>query len=442
MNSKTNPRAAAVDALIEIEQGAFTATALDQVLSSYNLSDRDSGLATEIIYGSIRMRATLDYYLNHISKQKVKKLEPRIRSILRSGAYQILFLDRVPESAAVNESVNLVSRRNRQRSAGFVNGVLRNLIRRQSEICFPDLATNPVEHIAFKYSHPQWMIERWLKRYGVEDTIKFCVINNATPKTDLRVNTLKISVSDLQAYLAKQGVEVNPGKYLPDVLTSELGTELLNDPFFNEGYFYLQNESSAMVAHAVQPQPGDIIYDLCAAPGGKSTHLAQLIKNEGQILALDNDHDRVKLIEANIERLGTSSVQARSGDASKIQLPQADKVLVDAPCSGLGVLRHKPDARWSKSLQDISELVKIQKSILLNAATLVKQGGQLIYSTCSTEPEENQEIIKWFLQKHPNFQLQTLPEWLPLTNDNKMLSILPFINEIDGFFICKMEKVR
>lgn len=442
LDTRTNPRAAALDALIVVEQGAFTAEAIDQVIDLYNLSERDIRLTTEIVYGSVRMQLTLDYYLNQISKKRVKKLEPRIRNILRIGAYQILFLDRIPTSAAVNESVKLVPRRNRnKRSSGFVNAILRNLIRKQSQISFPDLKEDPVAHISTKYSHPSWMIERWLDRYGVEATIKFCEINNTSPQTDLRVNTLKISPVELQEYFTNKGIDLASGKFADDIFSSTSGMQIINDPYFTAGYYYLQNESSALVGHAVTPDPGDLIYDLCAAPGGKSTHLAQLVNNKGKIFAFDIDEKRVQLIDENITRLNTTAVTAYQGDARNIQLEMADKVLVDAPCSGLGVLRNKPDARWNKSERDITELVAIQKQILANASKLVKPKGKLIYSTCSTEPEENHEVIKWFLDNYRDFQLIELPQWFPGDPATGMVSILPFIHGIDGFFICKMEKV-
>lgn len=441
MSIKNNPRAAAVDALTAVESGAFTAEAVNEVIKTYYLSERDARLATEIVYGSVRMRLTLDYYLNQISKKKVEKLDTRIRNILRTGAYQILFLDRIPPSAAVNESVKLVPRRNRDRSSGFVNAILRNLIRKQSQINFPNLKQDPVAHISTKYSHPGWMVKRWLNRYGIESTIKFCQINNTSPKTDLRVNTLKISSVELQEYFAKKDIILEPGKFASDVFSSKSGMQIINDPYFGAGYYYLQNESSVLVGHAVNPNPGDIIYDLCAAPGGKSTHLAQLLNNNGKIIAFDIDQERIKLIDENLTRLGITAVDVCLGDARNIRLDTVDKVLVDAPCSGLGVLRHKPDARWTKSEQEIFKLVTIQKQILTNAAKLVKPGGQLIYSTCSTEPEENQEIITWFLKTHQNFRLMNLPQWFPGDPNTGKVGILPFIHGIDGFFICKMENV-
>jgi len=440
MVEKTNPRAAALTALLLVEKGTFISTALDQVLQEYMLSSLDAALATEILYGTVRMQKAIDHLLNQVSDRRLTELDPRVRQILRIGAYQLLYLDRIPASAAVNESVKLTPPgKNRRGVAGFINAVLRNLIRKRHQLTFPELEKDPVAHIATKYSHPEWMVSRWIKRYGIDHTIKLCQINNTTPKLQVRVNTLKTDRKQLQEHFTTQGITSIPGQYAPDVLTLAQGLNFNVDPLFQNGYYYVQNESSALVAHAVAPKPGDVVYDLCAAPGGKATHIAQLMKNQGKVVAIDRTAEKVALIKENAQRLGTTIVEAFVEDAQSVTLPLADKVLIDVPCSGLGVLRHKPDARWHKREQDITVLTKTQKQILLNAARLVKPGGILVYSTCTTEPEENQEMISWFLQQCPEFRLSSLPSWFPGSSQEGMATILPFLHEIDGFFICKME---
>lgn len=437
---RSNPRAAAVEALVKIEQAVFIQDAINQVFGQFQLSRLDTALATEIIYGTVRMQLNLDYYLDHISHIDMANLSARVRNILRSGAYQILYLDRVPVSAAVNESVNLIAEKKRQKIGGFVNAVLRNLVRKHKKIFFPKLESDPIDYISYKYSHPDWMVSRWIKRYGIDNTIELCRINNTVPQTDLRVNTLKITVKQLQSYLCCKKINTKAARFAPDILTTSQTGQLLLDRGFLNGYYYLQNESSALVAHAVGPRSGDLVYDLCAAPGGKATHLAQLMKNKGKIIAVDQTNDRVELILENAKRLDISIIETLVGDAARIQLPQADKVLVDAPCSGLGVLRHKPDGKWYKLEQRLVNLAKMQKAILSNAASLVKPGGTLVYSTCTIEPEENVDVISWFLHEFSNFRLTALPKWFPGLNQRGISTILPFVHKIDGFFICKIEK--
>lgn len=230
-------------------------------------------------------------------------------------------------------------------------------------------------------------------------------------------------------------------EYAPDVLTLRPGSHVIEDPYFLKGYYYLQNESSALVAHAVDPKAGEVVYDLCAAPGGKSTHLAQLMDDHGSIVAIDQTEERVNLIWENARRLGISIIQAYVGDAADFSALPADKVLVDAPCSGLGVLRQNPDIKWRRREEDINDLIELQRKILNNAASLVKPGGQLVYSTCTTALEENENMMHWFLHEYPQFKLVDLPTWFPPSDRKGILSILPFAHGIDGFFICKMENI-
>lgn len=439
MKAQNNPRAAALAGLIKVENGVFIGQALNDILAEFSLDSRDTGLTTELLYGTVRMYGFLDYYINQISNRSIERLDVEVRNILRLGAYQILLLDRIPNSAAVNESVKLAPAKKRKVIGGFINGVLRNLIRQQAKIKLPDIDQDPVNHISTKYSHPQWMVKRWLKRYGVEDTITFCAINNETPQIAIRVNTLKISCEALLDYFAKQDITAKPALYAPDVLSCEQGYQVLNDSYFAEGYYYVQNESSALVVHALDPKQGETIYDLCAAPGGKSTHLAQLMHNIGTVVAIDQTSEKTALIAENANRLGISVIKTLEADASTVTLPLADAVLVDAPCSGLGVLRHKPDVRWRKQLHEIQSLATVQREILANSVKLVKPGGKLVYSTCTTEPEENQEQIAWFLKQFPSFSLSNLPHGFPGLINPSMAQILPFKHGIDGFFICLLE---
>ncbi len=436
---KDNPRDAALNGLLLVERGAFISEALNSLLQEYQLNDKNVRLTTELLYGTVRMQATLDYLLNQISNRKMDSLSPIIRNILRLGSYQLVFLDRIPASAAVNESVKLTPKRNRKPIAGFINGVLRNLARKQDSLTLPDLTTDPTNHIATKYSYPQWMVTRWIERWGVQETVEFCRINNNPRETSLRVNTLKTSVEAVKQALEAKGIHVSLGQFAPDVLLVGPGLQILEDPLFAAGHYYIQNESSALVSHALAPKPGELIYDICSAPGGKSTHIGQLMGNLGDILSIDQTDSKLTLVRENAKRLGVRIIRTLAADATQLPaLPLADRVLVDAPCSGLGVLRHKPDIRWRKSENEIKKLPIIQRDILAQAAKLVKPSGILGYSTCTTEIEENQDIINWFLECHPNFRFFPLPGWFPNTPGG-MVEILPQHYNLDGFFICVLE---
>lgn len=436
---ESNPRAAAVNALMRIEIGVAISNALDQALKAYRLNNLDRGLATEITYGTVRMQKAIDFALDSISRIRIDSLEPRVRAILRTGAYQILYLSRVPVSAAVNEAVKLASAGKHRKAGGYVNAVLRNLARKSESIKYPDPESDPVRHVAVKHSHPEWIVKRWLHRYGLENTVRFCQINNTSPEIHVRVNTLITSPETLGAHFVEQGALAEKGRFAPDVLVLGRSFSPAADPWLDRGYYYVQNESSALVAHALAPQPGETVYDLCAAPGGKTTHLAQLMDNRGRIIAVDQTDEKVAMIEENAARLRISIIEPMVGDAAVLKLPPADRVLVDAPCSGLGVLRHRPDARWRRRERDILSLAELQRRILANAAAMVKPGGTLVYATCTTEPEENEDTVRWFLKRHPGFILSPLPQWFPPSQHVGMLSILPFIHGIDGFFICKLQ---
>lgn len=425
------------------EEGAYANLALDKALFPCTwLDPRDRGFITEIVYGSVKNRGKLDYVLNQFASTKVNKMDKWTRNLLRLSLYQILFLDKVPDSAAVNEAVKLAKHYGHVDK--FVNAVLRNILRGMDGIQWPDKAKDPVQYLMVQYSFPQWMVERFIRQYGLEDAERLCDWYNQPAAMWIRTNTLKTTRAELKQILEKEGLTVSESRHTPEGLKIENAVNLHKLKSFQQGLFTVQDESSMLVALAAEPAPGQRVLDVCSAPGGKTTHMAQLMKNKGTIYACDIHKHRLDLIAENCKRLGISNVELVQQDGTKLtkcwQEP-FDVVLCDVPCSGLGVLGRRADARWAKESEDIAGLCKIQKKILEEAAQLVVPGGTLIYSTCTIAPEENQEMVKAFISEHPEYELdETLTDcWLDVDKEETgYVQFLPFIDDMDGFFIARM----
>ena len=329
---------------------AYANIAMSKRLNEAALSPVDRRFATELVYGTIKACATLDWMLGHYIKKPLSQTDPLVVNILRLGMYQLQFLDKIPPSAAVNEAVNLAKKYAHPGVSGFVNAVLRSVIREPERIRYPNLDKDPVRSIALRECHPEWLVRRWMKQLGPEETLALCRFNNSQPPLSLRTNTLKLSREELLDKLVAAGAEAELSTLAPEgIVCQRLGDEPLQ--LIRMGLCQAQDESSMLVAHVVAPQPGETVIDACAAPGGKSTHLAILMQNRGRILAVDIHAHKIQLIEDNQRRLGLSIIEAKQMDATQLHqtmADQADRVLVDAPCSGLGVLRRRPDARWRK----------------------------------------------------------------------------------------------
>lgn len=425
------------------EEGAYANLALDKALFPCTwLDPRDRGFITEIVYGSVKNRGKLDYVLNQFASTKVNKMDKWTRNLLRLSLYQILFLDKVPDSAAVNEAVKLAKHYGHVDK--FVNAVLRNILRGMDGIQWPDKAKDPVQYLMVQYSFPQWMVERFIRQYGLEDAERLCDWYNQPAAMWIRTNTLKTTRAELKQILEKEGLTVSESRHTPEGLKIENAVNLHKLKSFQQGLFTVQDESSMLVALAAEPAPGQRVLDVCSAPGGKTTHMAQLMKNKGTIYACDIHKHRLDLIAENCKRLGISNVELVQQDGTKLtkrwQEP-FDVVLCDVPCSGLGVLGRRADARWAKESEDIAGLCKIQKKILEEAAQLVVPGGTLIYSTCTIAPEENQEMVESFIREHPEYELdETLTDcWLDVDKEETgYVQFLPFVDDMDGFFIARM----
>lgn len=449
--TKETARGLAVRILTRVEvQRAYVNLLLQKNL--VNLTDfRDRQFVTFLVNGTLKHRLTLDYALRkHLSKP-MSSLPHEIRAILRIGAFQLLYMDKVPSAAAVNESVELTKKF--PKYTGLVNGVLRNVMNKGWNFTWPDEKRDPVRYLSVRYSHPEWMIRRWLKRWGREETEVLCRANNQLAQTWIRTNTLKITRVDLMALLMEEGIDVEPGTRVPESLRIQHFGSLERLESYRKGLFTVQDESSQLVAHVVAPRPGQQVLDTCSAPGGKTTHLAQMMQNKGKILAFDIHEQKLGLVDQLTHRLGIKIIQTQLGDArdlSGIKPASQQRVLVDAPCSGLGILRRKADLRWQKEEQDLQKFPLLQLAILERAASCVEVGGDLIYSTCTIEPEENFELVKKFRSAHSEFKPVNLIDDLPFTLEDPrdirqaskgMLQLLPHRHNMDGFFIAKFCRI-
>jgi 16S rRNA (cytosine967-C5)-methyltransferase len=431
------------------EDGAYSNIALNRILEKQHPGKLDRSFTTELVYGTLRNLNTLDWMLTHYLKQPMEKQTSWVRNILRLGTYQIVFMDRVPDSAAVNESANLAGRYAHSGAVSFVNGVLRNLARGYKNIKYPDYERDPVAHIALHYAHPVWLVRRWLKEYGPDGAIALCRADNAAAPNTIRTNTLKITRDSLAERLSGEGVDAHATGFAPEGLNIAGFLSLHGFKPFEEGLFQVQDESSMLVGHAVSPAPGSFVLDAAGAPGGKATHLAQLMGDRGTVMAADIHPHKLKLIEDNCSRLGISCVhafQADAGDFSGELSGRADYVLVDAPCSGLGVLRRRPDSRWRRTPEQIPELLELQRRILNSSARCLRPGGVLVYSTCTLAEEENSLQVERFINEHNDFMMDDLRPFLPKGLDSAQtmaggyLQLLPHIHGTDGFFIARMQK--
>lgn len=447
MNSKS-PRRIAYEILERIDrERSYADILLDRALARGELSGPDRGFLPELVFGVLRRRGTLDHIISSCSSKVIAKIERRVLNLLRLGLYQIFFLDRVPVSAAVDETVKL-SKAVAPMASGFINAILRRAVRERESLPWPDRDKDLVAYIAARHSLPCWLVEKWIIQLGVAETESLAAAMNETPRLTIRVNTLKISRENLLDRFRDEGVEVLATEYSPDgirILSSVHPAALYG---FNEGLLTVQDESSQLASQFLSPLPGETVLDLCAAPGGKTTHLAQLMANRGLLLACDLDPRKFPRIEETARRLGISIIQTRSVDASHVLNELAerrfDRILVDAPCTGLGVLRRNPEAKWRLAGHDVERMARLQSAILRNASHLLADGGTLLYSTCSVSIEENEGVINDFLSENGDFMIEdlrtVLPEHPDVFTDQGMFRSWPHRHGMDGFFAARLRK--
>lgn len=450
MKPPSGARAVAMDVLLSVERAqTFADDALDQALGRSALDSRDRALALELTYGVLRHQGTLDWRLDHVATKSVAKLPARVRMALRLGAYQLLHLDRIPRSAAVNESVALIKAGSPGHWPGFVNAVLRALIRTPAPP-WPDRAAHPVHALAAEHACPAWLAERWIARFGVQGAGTLCRATTIIPPLTIRVNTLKATRETVASRLTELGYAVRPTRVSPVGLVLDKCGSVADLPLFRDGAFYVEDEAAQLVAPILDPQPGELVLDACAAPGGKATHLAALMRNTGEIIAVDRHPARLRLLEDNCRRLGIDIVRAVRADATS-SLPRHlrehrfDRILLDAPCSGLGVLRRHPEGKWRKDADALQRHQTLQRRLLEQAGNRLRPGGVLVYSTCSSEPEENEQVIDQFCSAHKEFRRESVAPWLPRQGSSFVtsqgdLSTMRNDDSMDMFFAARLRK--
>jgi len=442
---KKNAREVALELLESIEkQQSYSNLLLNNAIKKYQVESADARLLTELTYGTLQRKMTLDYYLHSFIKKG--RIDPWVRNLLRLSLYQMVYLTKIPDRAIIHEAVNIAKKRGHKGISSFVNGVLRS-IQREGVPSIEEI-NDKLERLSIETSHPLWLVERWVNQFGYERTKEMCEENLRTPLQTGRVNEYLSDRDEVIEVLSNEGYEVKKSEIVPVAIKSLRGN-LAHSDAYKKGLLTIQDESSMIVGYVLSPNERERVLDCCAAPGGKSTHIAEKLNNTGSVISLDLHEHKVKLIKENAERLNLTNIQAMALDSRKagtvFDRESFDKILVDAPCSGLGVIRRKPDIKYVKTEEDVFALTSVQLQLLDEVATLLKEGGRLVYSTCSVDFEENDEVSEKFLANHPEFEkdlsvIERVPKAVqPFVHQNTV-SILPQDLGSDGFYIASFRK--
>ena len=426
-----------------LNENAYSNIVLGLELNKSELSDKDKALVTEIVYGTLKYKYSIDKILLRYVKKGIDKLESFVLNILRISIYQIRFLDKVPSFAAVNEAVNLTKKMSNVGASKLVNGVLRSYLR-DTEAKYYNEEDN-IDRLCFEYSFTKALVKLFIKQYGSERAERILKGLNYKPDVTVRVNTLKLTYKEIWEKLIENGYNIEKGYACPAAIRIIKGKNIENNLLFNEGNITVQDESAMFAALSMDILPNLNILDLCSAPGGKTTHIAELMGNTGRVRAFDIHKNKLSLIKENLNRIGITNTTCDVMDATEYSeelFESADRVLIDVPCSGLGIIRKKPEIKWSKNLRDIDGIIDIQRNIMENASQYVKKGGVLLYSTCTLNKNENESNVDWFIESHPEFKIEPLfyGEFDNINySDKGYVTIFP--NEyMDGFFIAKIKK--
>ena len=440
------PRDLALGALIRLTRDAgFSSSILDRLFrANPNLDDRDRAFVSQLVQGVVRWRLRLDWIIGQAAHFPLDRIDPPVLDILRLALYQIFFLNRIPESAAVNEAVKQAKARCPRHVVSFVNGTLRNICRHKDRITFPDRGADPVLYLSVYHSYPGWLVGKWIRELGEDKADALLEAGNRTPFLTVRVNGLKTSRSSLIRRMEAEGLKAKPTHYSPlGVVIEGLRGRVDQLEAFREGLFQVQDEAAQVASFLLAPPSGSNVLDVCAGYGGKTSHLVELMGNQGRVVALDTNRARLISLAENSKRLGIDIIHPvvadAAGQVSALFRSPFDRVMVDAPCSGLGVLSRHPDGKWNRNREDIKRLSGLQSSILNQAARAVERGGRMLYVTCTVSREENEGVAEAFLSRHEGFVLENLrdqaPPWaLDLIDERGFLRALPHVHGTDGFF--------
>ena len=434
-------------------QGGTLDEILDDLPNTENkISRRDRSLINAIVFGVLRWQGKLDYIINYFSKRNIKKIDYNIKNILRMGIYQIIFLSRIPDAAAVNSAVEMTKAKGFPWAAGYVNALLRRTSREYDQVVYPDKNKDPIGNICTEKSMPAWLIKRWIKRFGIEETHALCDRINSIPNITVRINTLKADFEQLNQSLKNDVDEMGyTGYSYCGLYFSRPKKPIPEMESFINGWFHVQDEAAQLISLLLDPKPGEIILDACSGLGGKTSHIAQIMSNKGKITALDIDKNKLDRLKNEMDRLGIKNVNTIDVDITnpldKMQFGEFDRILLDAPCTGLGVLQKNPDAKWNSKKQNLIYHKEKQLKLLHNIAPLLKTSGVIVFAVCSMEPEENDDVIKEFLNNHSDFAIdkhsgQLDGKAVSLIDENGFLRTIPHKHHMDGFFAVRMKKIR
>jgi 16S rRNA (cytosine967-C5)-methyltransferase len=431
---------------VETARG-FADQLITALAAAQGLAPQARAFLRELTYGVLRWRNQLDWMLGQCSDRPLEALTPAVRNLIRLGAYQLRFMDHIPAYAAVSETVQLAKQIGHAGVVAYVNAVLRSLERQRGAISPPEAHTDLLAYLTITQSHPRWLVDRWLMHYGPQQTMAMCHANNMRPPLVVRVNPQRTTRGRLLDSLAADGCEAEPCRYAPNGVFIRSHTALDQLQSYREGWFTVQDEAAILCGDLLAAQPGERVLDACAAPGGKATHVAELMRDRGEILCLDHSHQRLNVVVENARRLGLQCLRCVVGKAERIEFRRAfDRILVDAPCSGFGVLRRHPEAKWRKGPELIGIMARQQASILEHLSQFVKPDGILLYITCSTEPEENQHLVGEFLARHLDYELEEVRSHLPdaarvFAREGGWFQIWPGPEGLDGFFGARLRRI-
>jgi 16S rRNA (cytosine967-C5)-methyltransferase len=440
-------RQLAFTTLKAVHKGAFADVALDRSLNQHRLADADRRLLTELVYGCVRRLRSLDALMDQLAQKPARSQPPDARTALHLGLYQLRYLHQIPPSAAVNTTVNLCKQNQMGGLSGFANGLLRQYVRLSESQDPLILPTDPIQRLGVLHSYPDWIVQTWADALGIGGAEQLCMVLNQPPSLDLRVNLLQCNYARVQDALTVQGVNVAPLPHLPQALRI-IGNAgpIQSLAGYDQGWWSIQESSAQLVGHLVNPEPGATVIDLCAAPGGKTTHLVELMQGQGVLWACDRTASRLKRLQQNLNRLRMGdTVRIWQGDGRELcpEIPLADYVLLDAPCSGLGTLHRHADARWRQTPETVQELSVLQTQLLNAAAGYTKPKGVIVYSTCTLHPLENEGVVQQFLETHPQWGLELPnPVLSPLYSAEGWVKIWPHQQSMDGFFMARLRSHR